>query len=217
MPRVSITVPGQSAQPYRFQLDRKVVSLGRGSENDIVIESGSVSGKHAEMRRVECGYVLTDLGSTNGIKEGGLRQQQVSLVSGMTVNLGDVAFDFSLSEEELEILGNEQPASEPVVAQRPMAELSEQSIDELPKSKREPVRQPQRRVIVPQSADSGTGFGMIFLFIVLAAGAFYAGISIRHQKETGESLLKAMANKSELQKQIPAEEEPTKEEADPTE
>lgn len=217
MPRVTITVPGQTAQPYRFQLDRKVVSLGRGSENDIVIESGSVSGKHAEMRRVECGYILTDVGSTNGIKEGGLRQQQVSLVSGMTVNLGDVAFDFSLSEEELQILGSEQPAFEPVVAQRPMAELSEQYVDDLPRSKREPARSSRHQVEDLEEADAGAGFGMIILFIVLAAGAFYAGISIRHQKETGESLLKAIVNKEEVSKEAPTEQQPIQEEADPTE
>ena len=42
--------------------------MGRGSDNDIVIDSGSVSGSHAEMRRIEGGYELVDLGSTNGIK-----------------------------------------------------------------------------------------------------------------------------------------------------
>ena len=61
MPRVTITVPEKNAQPYRFQLDRPVVSLGRGSENDIAIESGSVSVHHAEMRRIEGGYELRDI------------------------------------------------------------------------------------------------------------------------------------------------------------
>ena len=51
MPRVTITVPDKNAQPYRFQMDREVVTLGRGSENDIAIESGSVSLYHAEMHR----------------------------------------------------------------------------------------------------------------------------------------------------------------------
>lgn len=88
MPRVIITVPEKNAQPYRFQLDRKVVSLGRGSDNDIVIESGSVSGKHAEMHRVEGGYELADLGSTNGIKYNGTRKNVVKLRPGMTVKLG---------------------------------------------------------------------------------------------------------------------------------
>ena len=68
MPRITITVPDKLPQPYRFPLDRQVVMIGRGSENDIVIECGSVSLRHAEMVRVEGGYELRDLDSTNGIK-----------------------------------------------------------------------------------------------------------------------------------------------------
>ena len=64
MPRVTITVPERNSQPYRFNLERKSVSLGRGSENDIVIDCSSVSVNHAVMERVEGGYQLRDLGST---------------------------------------------------------------------------------------------------------------------------------------------------------
>ena len=52
MPRVTITVPDKKPQPYRFQLDRKLTRMGRGSENDIVIDCASVSVHHAEMERV---------------------------------------------------------------------------------------------------------------------------------------------------------------------
>ena len=206
MPRVIITIPEQDAQPYRFQLERKVVSLGRGSDNDIVVECASVSGKHAEMHRVDGGYVLSDLGSTNGIKVDGMRQQKVSLASGMTVKLGDVLFEFSLAEEELAILEQEKP-----VVETPGAEISEETDADLPKPKRKPAKPAQRTIVVPESADKGSGFGMIFLFIVLAVAAFYAGISIRHQKETGESLFKAIVNKGELQKKAPVDEEPAAE------
>ena len=109
MPRVTITVPEKNAQPYRFQLDRPVVSLGRGSENDIAIESGSVSVHHAEMRRIEGGYELRDIGSTNGIKLDGVRYEVIPLRSGATVKIGDVSFDFLLSDEESEALAREKP------------------------------------------------------------------------------------------------------------
>ena len=107
MPRVTITVPERNAQPYRFQLDREVVSLGRGSENDIAIDSGSVSVRHAEMRRIQGGYELHDMGSTNGIKLDGVRHEIIPLRSGATVHIGDVAFDFSLSDEETRLLARE--------------------------------------------------------------------------------------------------------------
>jgi pSer/pThr/pTyr-binding forkhead associated (FHA) protein len=194
MPRVIITVQNKNPQPYRFQLDRKVVSLGRGSDNDIVIDSGSVSGKHAEMHRVEGGYELADLGSTNGIKYAETRQQVIQLRSGMSVKLGDVAFDFNLSEEELELLGREKPAQEsPVIMEE------EISPPENPKKHR-PAAQPGKSRKPERTADTGSfaaSFLMILLFLVLASGAFYAGLDIRHRKETGEWLLKGIVNKSD--------------------
>ncbi|MFK7850567.1 MAG: FHA domain-containing protein [Akkermansiaceae bacterium] len=192
MPRVIITNQDQNAQPYRFQLERKVVSLGRGSDNDIVIDSASVSGKHAEMLRVGGGYVLNDLGSTNGIKVDGTRQSKVSLISGMSVKLGDVAFDFSLSEEELELLSHEEPAEVETAGPAPLPDLPEEETTEKPKAKRSP--RPPAHAPEP----SGVGSGMIWLFIILAAAAFFTGLSIRHQKETGESLIKAIINKSDF-------------------
>lgn len=213
MPRVTITLPEKNAQPYRFQLERKVVSLGRGSDNDIVIDSESVSGKHAEMQRVDGGYVLTDLGSTNGIKLDEVRQQKIPLISGMTVKLGDVAFDFSLSEEELELLSHEAPAYPEPSDPAPLPDLPEAAPSE---PKRE--RAPKQRARAAEPSNDGPGSGMVWLFIILAAAAFFTGLSVRHQKETGESLIKAIVNKSELKKEgaeetetPPAEEETTEE------
>jgi len=197
MPRVLITVPEKTAQPYRFSLDRKIVSIGRGSENDIVIDSGSVSGKHAEMHRVEGGYELADLGSTNGIKCDGFRQQKVALRSGMMVKLGDVAFEFTLSGEELEAIGHERPMLPPILKE---AEVEAPAQNE--KAGGEPVPSPPRQVVVRQSA--GAGFVMVFLFLVLAAGCFFAGLAIRHQKDTGEPLIKAIVNKGETKEEAPA-------------
>src|SRR5687767_12333280 len=111
MPRITITAPDQNSQPYRFQLDREVVSLGRGSENDIVIDNGSVSTHHAEMRRVIGGYELHDLGSTNGLKQDGVRHPIIPLYHGGTVYLGDVSFEISLTDEEQAMIAREAPAA----------------------------------------------------------------------------------------------------------
>jgi hypothetical protein len=47
---------------------------------------------------------------------------------------------------------------------------------------------------------------MIFLFLLLAAAAFATGLAIRHQKETGEPLIKAIVNKEDrVEKAAPAE------------
>ncbi len=186
MPRVTITVPEKNAQPYRFQLDRKTVSLGRGSDNDIAIDCGSVSVKHAEMRRVDGGYELWDLGSTNGIKLNGERSEMIRLRSGMTTKLGDVAFDFLLTEEEQEALSREKPYEESPIVREP----EEEAVKPLPA--KDVDSKPQT---VAASESSGGGFGMIVLLIILAAAAFFVGMAVRFQKETGASLIDAIKSK----------------------
>lgn len=179
MPRVTITVPEKNAQPYRFQLDREVVSLGRGSENDIAIESGSVSVLHAEMRRIEGGYELRDVGSTNGIKLDGQRHEVIPLRSGATVKIGDVSFDFVLSDEEREALAREKPSEPSPITREP----------ELPPMKQLPQR---AATYAPAPSSGGTGVGAMLLFVILAAAAFFAGLAVRFQKETNGNLIEAV-------------------------
>lgn len=181
MPRVTITVPEKTAQPYRFQLDRKVVTLGRGDENDIMIDSGSVSAHHAEMHRIEGGYELRDAGSTNGIKLDGDRFQVLPLRSGMTAHIGDVAFDFLLSDEERAVLASEKSTG--------VLPVSRES--DLPPA---PAPPPRQQVIVTERTE-GSGFAAVLVFLILAAAAFFAGLAVRFQKETGGSFFQAIANK----------------------
>jgi pSer/pThr/pTyr-binding forkhead associated (FHA) protein len=214
MPRVLITVPEKNAQPYRFGIDRKTVTLGRGSENDIVIESGSVSVKHAEMRRTDLGYELVDLGSTNGMKHRGVRYDKVALVSGMSLRLGDVAFDFTVTEDELEAIASEMGIAE---TPPPVSASADIHVEESPEPDPEPAAEPKPKKKKPAPAarpapqSSGISVGMIVLFLILAAAAFITGLSIRHKKETGETLIKAIVNKSDrVEKAAPPAEAPKK-------
>ncbi len=194
MPRVTITVPEKNAQPYRFQLDRQVVTLGRGSENDIAIDSGSVSVNHAEMHRIKGGYELRDAGSTNGIKLDGVRKEVIPLRNGGTVKLGDVAFDFLLNDDELSALAREKPGQESPITREP-EESPSMSASE---------KAAQQRDTYAAAPSSGIGFGAILIFLILAATAFLIGMAIRHQKETGRSLIEDMQNKFAIRKTIEA-------------
>lgn len=189
MPRVTITVPEKTAQPYRFQLDRQVVTLGRGSENDIAIDCGSVSVKHAEMRRVEGGYELRDLGSTNGIKLDNERFQAIPLRNGMSVKLGDVAFDFLLADEELEALAQEQLNRGAPVLYEP-----EKILPMLPPlGEREDVHHPHLSLRdLPELKDNSMGGYAMLLVFILAVAAFCGGMAVRFKKETGGSLINAI-------------------------
>ena len=188
MPRVTITVPEKNAQPYRFQLDRQVVTFGRGSENDIIIDCGSVSAKHAEMRRIEGGYELIDIGSTNGIKCDGVRQQVIPLHSGATVKLGDVTFDFLLTDEERAALTHEVAPAELPIELAPENQIQER------------ISRQRAQHTAPTS--NGFNFLGVLVFLVLASSAFFAGLAVRHQKDTGTSLIKAMQSNFAIRKTI---------------
>ncbi len=56
-----------------FELDKSEIYLGRDVSNDIVVNDSEVSRKHARMIMQAGGYILEDLGSTNGTFVGGQR------------------------------------------------------------------------------------------------------------------------------------------------
>lgn len=49
-----------------IEFDKDVISIGRSSNSDIRIENLSVSKNHARIVKEQDGYVIEDLGSTNG-------------------------------------------------------------------------------------------------------------------------------------------------------
>lgn len=68
-----------------------VSSLGRDSENDIVLDDAFVSSEHAKLIWNGKGWVLQDLGSTNGTSINGKRVKRAAVVQpGDTLQLGSV-------------------------------------------------------------------------------------------------------------------------------
>ena len=126
MPRVCINVTGKNSQPYRFSLDRKIVRLGRAADNDIIIDCPSVSSHHSEMRRVEGGYILQDLDSTNGIKVDGSRMEVIDLENDMEITVGDAEMEFELTDEERDTLGDEDHAPQGKPKLPPMDDAPDQ-------------------------------------------------------------------------------------------
>jgi pSer/pThr/pTyr-binding forkhead associated (FHA) protein len=64
MPKLQITLPDGSQLDH--ELTEQSVTVGRAPDNTIEIDDPSVSSHHAKIEPGGEGYILTDLGSTNG-------------------------------------------------------------------------------------------------------------------------------------------------------
>jgi hypothetical protein len=70
--------------------------VGRSRECDTVIDDPNVSRRHAELRPEDGGWVIADLGSTNGIKVNGRRVERARLEPGDRVTIGVTDLTFEL-------------------------------------------------------------------------------------------------------------------------
>jgi len=71
-----------------YQLTEPVTVIGRSRRCDIVLTDPNVSRQHAEIRRQDDGFMLIDLGSTNGCRVNRRDVKQVVLQHGDRIELG---------------------------------------------------------------------------------------------------------------------------------
>ena len=71
------------------ELDGALLTIGRGSDNGLVIHDSRISRHHARLQARRGTLVLTDLGSTNGSRVNGVPVQEVVLGEGDRIELGD--------------------------------------------------------------------------------------------------------------------------------
>jgi len=94
MARITIHVPDQ--EPLEIDLDGyEQLSIGRGPDNDVVIDHVSLSGSHAIIRQAGGAFQLVDQQSTNGTYLGGEPVSEVTLEHGAQVAFGSVEAVFT--------------------------------------------------------------------------------------------------------------------------
>ena len=85
---LAIALEAPSTRPY--------LSLGRASDNDIVVDDATLSRVHLLLQRDPLGWTVRDAGSTNGSNVEGapIGPDAVALQTGMRVLAGSVRFTF---------------------------------------------------------------------------------------------------------------------------
>ena len=207
MPRIVITEPDGQGQPYRFEIDRKRVSIGRGSDNDILLEHPSTSSEHCTMERVKGGFILRDQDSTNGIQQNKSLMQVIDLKDGMELSMGDVTLDFQLSDEEIKTLSKEdfvphqmkkKSASQPEaeVEKKDNLALKENAASSDTNKQSGESDKPSPPAATPPTPPSynqpvirsGESSAKPLLIFILIIAAIFTGMTVSHKFRTGDSL-----------------------------
>ena len=81
----------------RIALGEKPILIGRMPDCDITLADPNVSRRHAEVRPFGTGFLLVDLGSTNGTRVNGNPVSERQLVAGDIINVGATALRFDAS------------------------------------------------------------------------------------------------------------------------
>lgn len=80
----------------RMVLGGETMLLGRSRECDLRLDDPNVSRRHAELRRDGDGWMVRDLGSTNGVKVNGRRVASARLAPGDELTIGLTRLTFEL-------------------------------------------------------------------------------------------------------------------------
>ncbi|MCM8535124.1 MAG: FHA domain-containing protein [Lentisphaeraceae bacterium] len=73
-----------------FELTKDIFTIGRTEDNDICIPDGTLSSKHAELRKDGDAYKVVDVGSTNGTRINGERIMESPLSSSDILQVGGI-------------------------------------------------------------------------------------------------------------------------------
>ncbi|MCA9713748.1 MAG: sigma 54-interacting transcriptional regulator [Myxococcales bacterium] len=116
--RVRLTVCEGPASGTQVTVRETRIRGGRSRVNDLVIDDGSVSGAHFELRLGPGGVALRDLGSTNGTWVNGVRIREVWIEPGVVFHAGRCGIRLDAAEQ-VEVPISESPRFEQLIGASP--------------------------------------------------------------------------------------------------
>jgi hypothetical protein len=94
----------------RYDVGDTPITFGRRADSVVLLSSALASRAHAELRRTDAGYVIHDLGSSNGTRVNGALIKAHTLAPGDEIAIGEEIFRFEIAEMESIILMPSAPS-----------------------------------------------------------------------------------------------------------
>lgn len=150
-------------QGRTYDLKKGVFGIGRGAENDLVLDDDGISRAHCRILGDGTQFLIEDLGSTNGVRVNGKRTEgRVALKPGDNIGIGQYVI---LAADENDLVN---PAALPVTEGAAAADTTPQTTAKPGVAAPPP---PMTRNLVPGTAPAGKPFPFIraFVLVVLVA------------------------------------------------
>jgi pSer/pThr/pTyr-binding forkhead associated (FHA) protein len=94
--RAYLLVNTDGAQPVQFDLGGALISIGRASDNDVIVDDELVSRHHCQLKLQHGAYGFADLGSRNGSFVNGQPVTEVALGPGDLIRIGSTEIEFQV-------------------------------------------------------------------------------------------------------------------------
>jgi hypothetical protein len=129
-------MPGALLGPFgRYELGTELVTIGRSSTNKLIINDNQVSGRHLQIIPQGTGYVLVDVGSSNGTVFNGQRlspQTPQALRHGDVIVIGTTQMSVELTAGAFPAAPQQAAPAQPVFAPSEQMGCAPAQVDPFP-------------------------------------------------------------------------------------
>jgi hypothetical protein len=94
--RAYLLVRTNGAAPVQFDIGGALISVGRASDNDVIVDDPLVSRHHCQLKLQHGAYSFADLGSRNGSWVNGQAVSEVALGPGDLIRIGSTEIEFQV-------------------------------------------------------------------------------------------------------------------------
>lgn len=94
--RAYLLVATDGQPPVQFDLGGPLITVGRASDNDVIVDDPLVSRHHCQLKLQHGAYGFVDLGSRNGSAVNGQQVQEVALGPGDLIRIGNTSIEFGV-------------------------------------------------------------------------------------------------------------------------